>query len=428
MILILDILTLVVTVIILLRSIKCRINPILLVLLVFDIAYVMPIVLQIFLGYPKIGYYGFQLAISDIKTCIIYDFFVIIVQMVYYQYINKSKEMLNLHSSNFIEKIENSRLKLRKNKILLLGTIIFMLAPIFAWIFAPDPLIYFKGLGIFDMNTVETTIKDYNYFSTVIKACNYIGAIAIILSKFLDINDNKILKMNRGITLIIITILNGKRTFFTFIILALLVIDLFSNKNKRSKIVKSIFTSIVVLGYFVIYAYISGKSEYNSNWYSVISEYFFRGNTTKVAIYSILNPDKIKILDYTGQTILYNLLFFIPRSIWKSKPYQYPMYFTSAVFNFEELNTVGWYFQTGLYGEMISNFGLIGIFLGPIFIKIIGKISDKSKSLVVTFLGTIFTCFIQVFEYSDMFKIIFLIWIILTIKNEFFKRRKRKDE
>lgn len=431
MIIILDILTLIISVIILYKVRKCKISSILLGLLIFDIAYVMPILFQMFLGYPKIGYYGFKLAIDDTQTCIIYDIFVIIVQLIYYQYIRKTKynkEHKKIENTNLIEKVEKKRLKLRKSKILFLASNIFMIAPFLAWLFAPDPLIYFKGLGVFTMNNVMTTTIDYNYFTNVVKFCNYVGAIAIIVSKFIDINDNKILKINRGITLAIITVLNGKRTFFSFIILALLAIDMFSNKTQKEKMIRAIFTSILVFGYFVIYAYVSGKSEYNSNWYSVISEYFFRGNTTKVAIYSVLNPDELKILDYNGQSVLYNLFFFIPRSIWNNKPYQYPMYFTSGVFGFEELTTVGWYFQTGLYGEMISNFGLLGILIGPIFIRIIGKISDKSSSLIVTFLGTAFICFIQVFEYSDMFKVLFMLWLILVIKRKVFLKKGDNNE
>lgn len=431
MIIILDILTLIVSVMILFKVRKCKINSILLGLLVFDIAYVMPILFQMFLGYPKIGYYGFKLAIEDIQTCFVYNIFTIIVQVIYYQYIRKTKnkkDYKKIENSNLIEKVERKRLKLRRSKILFLASILFMLAPVFAWLLAPDPLIYFKGLGVFTMNKVATTINDYNYFIHVVKYCNYIGAIGIILSKFIDINNNKILKVNRGLILTIITILNGKRTFFTFIILALLAIDLFSNKKTKEKTIKAIFTGIIVFVYFIIYAYVSGKSEYNKDWYSVISEYFFRGNTTKVAIYSILNPNKLQILDFKGQTVLYNLLFFIPRNIWKSKPYQYPMYFTSAVFGFKKLTSVGWYFQTGLYGEMISNFGLIGIFIGPIFIRTIGKISDKSSSLVVTFLGTAFICFIQVFEYSDMFKVLFLLWVVLVIKEKIFLKKEKKNE
>ena len=220
MIIILDILTLIISVIILLKIRKCKINSILLGLLIFDIAYVMPILSQVFLGYPKIGYYGFKLAIDDTLTCIIYDVFVLIVQLIYFQYIRKTKnknEYNKFKNFNLIEKVKKKRIKLRKSKILFLISNFLMLAPIFAWIFAPDPSIYFKGLGVFTMNKVITTAKDYEYFVIVIKYCNYVGAIAVILSKFLEINDNKILKINRCITIIIITILNGKRTFFSFI-------------------------------------------------------------------------------------------------------------------------------------------------------------------------------------------------------------------
>lgn len=425
MILFIDILTLIISAVVLVKIKKIKINSITLCLLVFDIAYVIPILVQLFFGYPSIGYYGFKLAINDFETSIIYDFFVIITQLIYYRYIKKNKDGKD---SNLIEKVNNKRIKSSKSNILFIIANLFMIAPIFGWLFSPDPSIYFKGLGVFVMNTVKTTSNDYEYFLKIIKVCNYVGAVGIIFSKFMDVNNNKMSKLFRGIVLLVITILNGKRTFPTFIILTLLAIELISTEDKKRKIRSVVFTSITVLGYFILYAVISGKSEYNTNWYSVMSEYFFRGNTTKVAIYSVLNPDKLKILDYKGQSIIYNILYFIPRNIWENKPYQYPIYFTSAVFGFEKLTTIGWYFQTGIYGEMISNFGLIGILITPLIILLIGKISDNSDSSIVFFIGTAFICFIQVFEYSDMFKILFLLWLILNMKNKIFIKKEEKND
>jgi len=426
MVLVANILTLIISISILIKIRKCKMNSVFICLLIFDIAYVMPILAQIFLGVPYISYYGFKMALSNVETCIIYDIFVIIVQLIYYQYIKNKNNVEEKTKNGLLEIVEANRNKMGEYKWLVTLSNVLMLVPLLAWIFAPDPFIYFKGLGVFTMNNVETTVSDYNYFASIIKYSNLIGVAAIIVSKFIDINDSKKLKACRGITLAIITILNGKRTLFTLTFLALLAIDLLSNKKGKEKIIRSLFTSVIVLGYFVAYAYISGKSEYNSDWYSVISEYFFRGNTAKVAIYSILHPDKLKILDYPAQSMIYNLLFFIPRSIWPSKPFQYPMYFTSGVYNFDELKTVGWYFQTGLYGEMISNFGLLGIVLAPLFIRWIGKISDNSKNLITTFLGIIFCAFIQVFEYSDMFKVLFLIWIALVIIEKIMQKKNKK--
>lgn len=155
----------------------------------------------------------------------------------------------------------------------------------------------------------------------------------------------------------------------------------------------------------------------------MISEYFFKSNAVKVAIYSNLHPSLLKVLDYPLQTIIYDLCYFIPRSIWDSKPYPYPDYYSSAVMGLSELTYFGWRFQTNIYAEFISNFNILGIFFAPLFILWMCKKMDQSKGILFKLLGLVLAISLQVFEYTDSNKVLMLVWTIILLKNEVFRKK-----
>ena len=155
----------------------------------------------------------------------------------------------------------------------------------------------------------------------------------------------------------------------------------------------------------MFYANMTGKIKYSKSLYALFSDYFFRDNTARVAIYSVLHPDKLKILEYPLQTVLYNIFFFVPRSVWTWKGYPYSVYFFSGVQNFSSLVIADWRFQTSIVGEFISNFNLLGM---PIFLLFVKKTTRffNTQHFIYKLVGTALLCLLMVFEFSDMFKII----------------------
>ena len=146
----------------------------------------------------------------------------------------------------------------------------------------------------------------------------------------------------------------------------------------------------------------------------------------KVAIYDRLN-DKI-ILKYPGESILYNLLWFIPRSIWESKPYPYYKYFTSYVFsgiyNGKISNSN---FQVNMLSEFISNFGIIfGTIITLIIIIKIIKTSENSNNKITYFSGVGFVALYMTYGFENIVRYIFLIWIFSKIYTFISKKLKFK--
>ncbi|WP_153522133.1 O-antigen polymerase [Companilactobacillus halodurans] len=407
------------SIIVLISSWNKRVFIPFLCLAVFDLLYVFPILIELILGDAHTGYYGFILAQNDVATSIVYSIFVLTFEILFYIYI-KSQAKKN-KKFYLMESMALVRDKLSNSKMFLVLFGILLLIPIFGIIFAPNPADYFK-IGAFPMNRIMANSDEIAFNDNIAKFCKYFGFLGIIGIKLYDKNHSFILLILRIVSLISVTLLDGKRTLFAFLILILFAIDFIFSKNKSRLILKGFFLAVVISLYFVLYSYVTGKYEYNTNWYSVISEYFFKGNAVKVAIYSVLHPDKLHILDYHFQTFYYDLFYFVPRNIWLSKPLTYPDYYSSAVFGFETVRNVGWYFQTNVFAEFISNIGIMGVFLGPLFILLLCNVVNNSKNLFSMMFGVSFIVLIELFEYSDLVKIVFLIWVILLVVTKLSRR------
>ena len=392
-------------------------------LVLFDVSFVVPLLIESILGTPYLRYPGFELAKADWVTNLLYAFFVLAVEFMFYFHLRKKKKRMKTFS--LTQKFVESRNVLAQNRMLGVISVFLMLLPLFVVLLAPTPTVYFN-IGAFAMKTVEVTTTEVMYHNEVALSCRYIVLAGIVLSKICDVRGKKTLAYLRTISTVFLTLIDGKRTLYVFIIIILLAIDWLSAPKKKDKLImKTVFIVAVAAIYFVAYAYITGKYEYNTDWYAVISEYFFRSNAVKAALFSLIHPEQIQILDYPFQTFLYDLFYFVPRSIWINKPYPYALYYSSAVYGYTTLTDIGWRFQAGWYAECISNLGLIGIIIGPWMVLKFCDLIDGSKSIISNVIGLFFILFIQVFEYSDMLKICLIVFIVLRFKETFFRRKIR---
>jgi hypothetical protein len=242
----------------------------------------------------------------------------------------------------------------------------------------------------------------------------YVSAVIVILNRYIKCKNTKIMQY---FLIVMITLVNGKRTFTMMLIGVLIIIGYTQELNGTIR--KTVFVAFVAGVYFIIYGYVTGKVNYNPSWYSTISEYFFRAEHTRLAIFSCLHPDAVRILSYPGQTILYDLFYYIPRTLWIDKPYPYPIYYFAAVMQLGEIVNSDWRFQTSCWPELISNFGIIGFGVGCIIMKKMAEYYDDQDH-IIKILGITLLCLLQIYEYSDLLKIIVIIELLLIIKRKIF--------
>lgn len=386
-------------------------------IVLFDVGYVIPLIVELFLGKASVSssYIGFVLSRSDVLTEVLYGIFVLIVESFFFIYLKKSKKF-SLRITDIAIDVRNQLCKIPIVPVLAIILIVFLAVLIF---FSPNPTLYYKDLGAFAMQKSSVTSMDLLYRNVVhLGDVTMLAILAILILKTIDKNNSVFYKVIRIAGIVLVTLANGKRTLTVFLVIALMMIDYLYKKKKKYMIINIVMAVMCISIYFIAYSYISGKYEYNTDWYAVISEYFFRNNSIKVVIYSTLHPDKLPILDYPGQTLLFDALFFIPRQFWASKPFPFPDYYTAAIFGFSHITNMGWNFQTNIYAEAIANMGLIAFVITPFFLLLICKKVNESKSIVEYLLGLSFVLLIQVFEFSDTLKIIFFMWVFFCIKRK----------
>lgn len=377
---------------------------------VFFFTMVLPIWIETFAGTPKTSYRILQYSYGDLTTTIIYCVFIVFGSYTFY------RELLyeiRLHSISYADfsmsfAIDHSSNNIRIFEII--SVVCCLILPI-AWLLAPDPIGYLEGTGIL-ASSVNAA-----YQTNVMVKCQNFAALGAIVNKYLDDTDRKDMLVIRIITYVLIAIVNGKRTLVMMVIGACLLFDIVREAGKRSTRIKLIISVIIVGIYFVGYSYITGKYLFNTNWRYVISEYFFRDNVARVAIYSSMHPDRYRLLDGVGKSIIYNLFYFIPRSVWPSKPYPFPIYYFSAMMGSPTLLVADWRFQTSIYGEFIANFGLVGIFIVVFFIKYMARFFDKRKPLTLL-VGVALFSILEMYEYSDLLKEIAIILLLLVISEK----------
>ena len=392
-------------------------------LVLFDSVYVFPLLVEMVLGKPfqSSSYIGFVLSSNDDETALFYALFALFVELIFFVYLKRvTNEGFKI--DDIIGKLQSS---LFNKPVLTFFAVFVALSPILAIALAPNPSLYVIDVGAFSVENHSVSLIDVVYHNNIVKKIALMAAIGVIVLKLTDKKNAPVYKFIRVIGIVLVALANGKRTLVSFLVITLILIDLLLKKKKKYIRFNAVVSCLFIAVYFVAYSYISGKYEYNTDWYSVVSEYFFRNNSVKVAIYSFLNPERLSILDYPGQTILFDFLFFIPRSIWPSKPFPFPDYYTSAIFGFNKVTSIGWNFQTNIYVESIANFGIIAFVLTPLYLLVICNLVNKSKNLFSYLFGLLYVLLIHVFEFSDMLKVFVVLWIFFMLKGKVrFRRRK----
>lgn len=126
---------------------------------------------------------------------------------------------------------------------------------------------------------------------------------------------------------------NGKRNI-VIISIVVILICLYIKQKISSKVL--LILSSILVAVFMIYSvlYVDVlKSEYSSN--NIFENLYIdigRTDRLKMVIYSLLNSEQIKILDYMGQTFIFTIFAFVPRILWPLKGYPYYNYFSYKLF------------------------------------------------------------------------------------------------
>ncbi len=154
------------------------------------------------------------------------------------------------------------------------------------------------------------------------------------------------------------------------------------------------------------------RSRQASTFYVNLRIDYGRDGVIKQAIYGELNPDRLSILQYRGQSLLFDSLFFVPRRLWPGKPYPYAVYVTATMMR-APLRDYSWGITTSIFDEVLANFSWVGIVIAPLILGRICAIGDRRRSPFVAIL-TVTVASLLVVLHAAAFLPMILLWILLV--------------
>lgn len=381
------------TILSLISIIRVGIKPFTLLQIIFFLVFVLPIFLDILNGSPS--YYdfpGFRDSADDSKVNFFYNIFVIFIS--YFNWFFRGKNTININIKNEFKGFD-------------IALVLIAILPLIAVLFSPDPS-YYSSYGIDKPTNIELVFF-HSFISLLTNISVTICAYLIVRMELRKL----IFIIFLGLIVLVDFWLNGKRAIVLIFVMVYAIFHWLKNKN-----IKSIFTIIILLIGFSLF----------NNWYqSTIRDFdsevnkseayeslridYFRDQRIKMVIYSILYPENMKILEHTGQSFLFDLTFYIPRTMWEDKPYPYAVYFTSAMY-YAPIEDRGWGMTTSIYDELIANFGILGIIIFQIsLLKVFKKVlrlDSKIFSLYFLFL-VILSFMVQIVAFMPLY-LVALIW------------------
>lgn len=292
--------------------------------------------------------------------------------------------------------------------ILLVG----LFSPIVAWIFAPNPSIYFV-FGRFYRMTINELDASYIYHMVVMSHVNYVSFLSAILLYFFNDKKSRLINVLVVAGVILFSWLEGKRSILTFALMAVIAIDVFRNRYANEKIkliMKSCLFALISVVFFLVYKQYTGKDA-DSEFLSQYNQYYSRMGCVKTAIYSVLE-DK-PIVEFPGQTLLFDILFFVPRNLWPDKPAMFCKYFTAFAVNRNSTDFLSWNLLVNIWSEFIANLGALGYCASVVLVCYIAKVADVAKNVFLRFWGMLFVLLYFMFGFEYLVMIVYLIFLFM---------------
>ena len=360
------------------------------------------------------------LAMSDFWTGAIYDFITtitIIIMSIICRRLLRTDKGYNIES---IKSVINQPFM----KILVIAGIFVPMAV--AVVFAPDPKIYFT-YSYFYTNVYNKMSVEYLYHANIVNRLCFVSILFIIIQYF-SRNQRRIVENIYNIDILIAILLctwiNGKRAVLIFILFGILSVDFLDSTNSYKKILKKTMVFVTVsIAYFALFSFITGKQS-ESDFFDLYNMYFSRLGCEKLAIYDQLYTNKM--LEFPGQTILYDLLFFVPREIWPDKPSFFATYFTGYAYFGDGSHFLPDNLLVNIWTEFYANFGFFGHFFALSVVILMAKKAEKSSSFFVYLSTTFFLVSYMSFGFEFIVLIIYVVMIVFWIKEAFGKRVQLK--
>lgn len=210
---------------------------------------------------------------------------------------------------------------------------------------------------------------------------SYIGIAASILMLYLNRKQITNLENILWVVLAYMNIcLEAKRSILIFTAVLLLA---FAVGHMQKKDLPKLFTGILVVAAAVVALSVFVKTQYRGYGesgfaaiYGNLRVDYFRDDTVKMLIYSVLHPDAVQVLNYPFQSYIMQIGYIFPLDFMSLDRLGYNTYFTCALVH-QPISSGLSYTTTSCMDELIANFGYAGMFLIPVFLIAVSRLADR---------------------------------------------------
>lgn len=411
MIFFIDLITFLLSTIFLVSSIKKLINGkfslFYVCLIVYYFMNCFPIGLQFYyeLDFAKDISSIFYKALTDEYVSLCYDILTLLTCCIFYLWGNKYSKT----NGNGILVFSSFKMC---SVIDILITLMMFFPIVLAVSLAPQPNIYWEYAYFYTVDDDMLSIEGL-YHNYIINPVLYVSFLFTLLKYFNKRHSSIFYSIDIYFCIFLITWISQKRTIMVFLLLGILMIDFFKRNDYKKLIKKSALFITVIVVYFIYYS--KNVKDTGSDLFQTFTMYFSRLNVEKVAIYDLFNDDKM--LDYRGQSVLYDFVFFVPRVIWPSKPAMYTKYFTAYVDSGcgSESYWLPFNYQVNIWGDWVSSFGIIGHFFALCFIYFVIRKSEQSTSKTMYISGAVFIILYLMYGFEHLVACLWLVWFYCLV-------------
>ncbi len=399
-------------------------NSLLLVIVAFDILFIAPLILDMTYRIP--GYIeqpGFALAVQDKVTELTYDGLVIWVSGLFWMVAS-----VRVRREHLVARIDSVAIDNRLTNgfdsylpRFLLWIVIVL--PVAVTAMAPNPSEFLtyaasaRGL-ITGQNVSYEHVLTFVTIGSVVASALFVLTNPALFASILSVSP----------FLVVDAWVQGKRSIVLIILVLFGFVFLRRGRLTGIRLPLAFFAGLSFVAVFSStyqHSLRGNPYQYNPHTYDDIRTDFGRDGVTKQTLYALVHPKSRQILEHRGESVIYDVTFFVPRSEWPNKPYPYSVYATSAMLDIP-VQSLGWGVTTSLIEEMIANFGWWGILVGPLLLILMCRAGDSFESEMLTALTGLVACLLLAVQFSAI-SVLVLVWVAAMIVLRV-RRRERVSE
>lgn len=368
----------------------------------FCVLYGIPIGLDVFAGIPEYALTpGLRAGANDEFTCLVYNCFVALVPLMLWY---GSPRKIQSHSG--FAALETNHLRFLLCMLLI--------GPLLVVPFAPRPDMYLQYGSIIQESTKSASYEFHGFLAVACLLSMLSGAALLLVNHKLGRTFLLVIPFN-----LIAIWMQGKRSSVALFFILLWFVA-WARGLLRSRMVWAMvpMSALIFSGYIAWYQNTFRPNAVQDSFVTYENSRidYGRDHHLKAAIFCELSGNEQSILEYRGQSFLFSIAMFIPRTEWPEKPLPYAIYMTGyALQSFSPDR--GWGLTTSILDEAVANFGWLGFAFGPAILLAICRVCDRSQDLIVKVLGILIACLFLCVEFVA-FAPIFLVWVSYTILSQ----------